>query len=75
MQGIDLFDWVAGSWIEVDARPATLVDQIVNVPVSEPARFINDESGNMRARGRLKAETPVAQRWAVQIDRVAWTVR
>jgi hypothetical protein len=75
VQRIDLFDWVAGSWVEVDARPAPLVDQVVEVPVIEPARFVNAGSRSMKARVRLKAEMPGVPSWALQVDRVAWTVR
>jgi len=76
VQRIDVFDWVAGSWVEVDARPATLVDQVVNVPLTDPARFVKPGARTMTAQVRLKASGPVATlRWAGQIDRVAWTVR
>jgi hypothetical protein len=75
VQGIDLFDWVAGSWIEVDARPAALVDQVVDVPVTEPARFVEAGSRSMAARARMKAEVPGVSRWVGQFDQVTWTVR
>jgi len=74
-QGIDVFDWVARSWVAVDARPATLVDQVVEVPLTDPARFVKPGSRLMTARVRLKEEGAGAATWAARIDRVAWTVR
>jgi hypothetical protein len=74
-QTIDAFDWVARSWVEVDARPATLVDQVVEVPLTDPARFVKPGSRLMTARVRVKAEGAGASMWAGSIDRVAWTVR
>jgi hypothetical protein len=75
VQRIDLFDWVAGSWVEIDARPATVVDQVVNVPVTNPARFVEPITRSMQAQVRLKASGPTPMTWAGRIDRVAWTVR
>jgi len=73
-QLIDVFDWVAGSWVQVDARPATLVDQVVEVPLTDPARFVAPGSRTMTARARLQAG-PGAGVWSGLVDRAAWTVR
>ena len=75
LQSIDLLDWVAGSWVQVDARPATMVDQVVEVPVTDPARFVAPGSRTMTARVRLKANGSGAGVWSGLVDRVAWTVR
>jgi hypothetical protein len=76
VQRIDLFDWIAGSWVEVDARPATLVDQVVDVLLTDPARFVEPGARTMTAQVRLNASGPFGTRtWASHIDRVAWTVR
>jgi hypothetical protein len=76
VQRIDLFDWIAGSWVQVDARPATLVDQVVNVLLTDPARFVQPGARAMAAQVRLHASGPFGTRsWVSRIDRVAWTVR
>jgi hypothetical protein len=76
VQRIDLYDWEAGSWVEVDARPATLLDQVVNIPLTDPARFVESLTRSMTAQVRLKANGSISSKaWAGQTDRVAWTVR
>jgi hypothetical protein len=76
VQQIVLFDWAAGSWVEVDARPATLVDQVVDVPLTDPARFVDPATRTMAAQVRFKANAPsMLGMWVAHIDRVAWTVR
>jgi hypothetical protein len=74
-QWIDVFDWAARVWITVDARPATLADQVVSVPLTDPARFVDPGSRTMMARVRLKANGAGAPVWFGLVDRVAWTVR
>jgi VCBS repeat protein len=74
-QWIDVFDWTARVWVTVDARPATLVDQVVSVAVTDPARFVEPGSRTMTARIRLKANGSGAALWFGLVDRVAWTVR
>jgi hypothetical protein len=76
VQQIEVFDWAQGSWVEVDARPATLADQIVEVLLTDPARFVQPGARTMRAQVRFKVGGPIAAKtWTGQIDRVAWTVR
>jgi VCBS repeat protein len=75
LQSIELFDSAAGAWVTVDVRPATLVDQVVSVPLTDPARFVAPGSRAMTARIRLKADGAGAALWTALVDRVAWTVR
>jgi hypothetical protein len=75
LQSIDVFDWTAGAWVTVDARPATLVDQVVSVPLADPARFVAPGSRTMTGRARLMADGSGAPLWSALVDRVAWTVR
>jgi hypothetical protein len=76
LQGIDLFDWSAGSWVQIDVRPASVADQAVSVPVADPGRFVEPSARTMRAQVRFKAATPaVPGTWAGRIDTVSWTVR
>jgi hypothetical protein len=75
LQSIDLLDWVTGAWVQIDSRPATMNDQVVEIPVENPARFVSPDSRMMSARARLKADGSGASLWSALIDRVAWTVR
>lgn len=75
VQSIELFDWSAGSWVLLDARPAGLVDQVVSVPVAKPARFLQPGSRNMLAQVRYRGTGFVSARWSALVDQVAWTVR
>jgi hypothetical protein len=58
----------------VDTRPATLVDQVVNVTLVDPVRFVAADSRTMTARVRLTSDGSAAL-WFGLVDRVAWTVR
>jgi hypothetical protein len=76
VQQIDLFDWVGDSWVEVDARPTTQEDQVVNVVLTDPVRFVQPGTRTMAARARFDPSGPFGSKsWASLIDRVAWTVR
>jgi hypothetical protein len=75
LQSLDVYDWTAGAWITVDARPGTTADQVVSVPLTDPARFVAPGSRMMNARARLKANGSGAPLWSALVDRVAWTVR
>ena len=74
VQSIDVYDWVARAWVVVDTRPATLVDQVVNVTLVDPVRFVAADSRTMTARVRLTSDGSAAL-WFALVDRVAWTVR
>lgn len=74
-QTVELFDWVANSWVEIDNRSATLSDQSITVPASDPARFVQTGTGAMRARVSVKAGGPVgASSWQMISDKALWIV-
>lgn len=74
-QTIELFDWVANGWVEIDNRAATTTDQTVTVPASNPARFVQTGTGAMRARISAKAGGPVgASTWQMVSDKALWIV-
>jgi hypothetical protein len=74
VQRILLYDWAAGSWVEVDARPTTVADQVVEVPLTDPGRFLQPGTRTMTAEVRF-GPNPAIGTWSAHIDRVAWTVR
>ena len=74
VQRIVLYDWVAKVWVEVDARPASLLDNVVDVVVTDPGRFVDRATRTLSAQVLYRPNTPMPS-WSVRIDRVAWTVR
>ena len=76
-QKIELFNYVAGAWEEVDFRAATTDDSIVHVLISDnPGRFITPNALQMMAKVSFKAAGPtVSYPWTVSIDRANWTIQ
>lgn len=76
VQVVQLYDYVAGQWVTVDTRFATLTDTKINLEIREsPARFV--EAGTKRVKARVSVTdwgiTVVA--WSLNVDRVNWVVR
>lgn len=75
-QRILLYNWMANSWEEVGFNLSTLADQTVEITInSNPARFINQTTREMRARVTWEpfiSESSVE--WVARIDQVLWTV-
>jgi hypothetical protein len=74
IQRILLYDWAAASWVQVDIRPATVADQVVDVPLTNPARFVDPATRTMSAQVRFTPAVPLGT-YAGRVDRAAWTVR
>ncbi|MBS1714638.1 MAG: hypothetical protein JST30_09920 [Armatimonadetes bacterium] len=75
-QELYAYDFDAQAWVLLDARTATLADQVVSVPVGASAsRFIAPTTREMKVRYRLKAAGPAPTgKWHAALDRVRWTV-
>ncbi|MBV6457667.1 MAG: hypothetical protein HONBIEJF_00784 [Fimbriimonadaceae bacterium] len=75
-QYIDLFDWSANTWVQVDARSATTVDQKLAVGVTDPARFMHPTTRQVLSQVSYKVTGPVqSQSWTAAIDFVSWKFR
>jgi hypothetical protein len=70
-QKIELWDWVASAWVQLDSRPTTVADSTVIVPVtSNVARFVN---GSREVQVRVIHNTNlglVGNRWKLALDQV-----
>ena len=75
-QKIELYDFAAGNYQEVDFRAATLADSVVEFTENDnAARFVEPGSGCVKARISWKAGGPVLLfPWTIGIDQVLWTV-
>lgn len=74
-QNIELYDFVAGQYVLVDARTATTTDSTVEISASDPSRFVQAGTGVMRAKVSYKSSGAASGRWRIRIDQVQWKVR
>lgn len=77
MQRVLLFDHVGETWVIVDSRSMTTTDRLLEItPLGDPSRFVNVETGRIRALIQCNALAfTIAPTWTSQIDRVGWLVR
>ncbi|MCW5947400.1 MAG: hypothetical protein KIT74_10270 [Fimbriimonadales bacterium] len=74
-QRIQLFDYVANSWVTVDSRPASATLQSIEVTPSNPSRFIQPSTREMKARiAMFDPGTLFSFGWQMRIDEVKWVL-
>lgn len=74
-QTIELFDYVAGAYVAVDTRALSPSDQTVEINASNPSRFVDPSSHEVRARLTYKPMATVnSLNWSISIDQTAWTI-
>ncbi|MCH8274792.1 MAG: hypothetical protein IH851_08380 [Armatimonadetes bacterium] len=75
-QRIELFDYSGGQFETVDVRAATTSDvPTVVVITSDPARFIDPATGEVKARVSFKESGPIlSYPWVAKIDQILWTI-
>ena len=74
-QTIDLFDYLAGNWEQVDTRPAArFTDSTVTVAATgDLSRFV--EAGTMFTKSRIRYFSPAArQQFSSNTDQFIWTI-
>jgi hypothetical protein len=75
VQSVELYDFTANAYVQVDSRTATTSDSAIEVTAPSPNRFIQAGSRAMRARIGLRAPGPVSNYpWRGQFDQVVWKV-
>ncbi len=75
-QRIELFDWVANQWVQIDQRAATLAFNRITVPVTNPARFVKAGLGEIEARVSFGSSGPVgANTWTADYDLLSWDIQ
>ncbi len=74
-QTIELFDYTAGAWEQVDTRPASrFVDDTVTVAATgDLSRFVEPGTQVIEARIRYQSGNP-RQQFASNIDQFNWTI-
>jgi hypothetical protein len=75
IQWIDFYDFDDDRWRRMDTRTATTGDSVTVVTeADDPDRFVDDETGIVRARVSFwDFGSPIA-RWSGRIDRTTWRV-
>jgi hypothetical protein len=76
MQKIELYNYVTQEYEEVDYRPASTSDEVVEVIISNnPARFIDPNTLRMNAHLSWKPSGLIPfSSWQAQIDQSIWTI-
>jgi hypothetical protein len=73
-QKIEMFDWDASKYVEVDERAMTVSDSTVDIVRTDSNRFIDDAEQTVRVRVSYRANGPVfLYPWEPRIDRAAWS--
>jgi hypothetical protein len=74
IQRIQLFDYQANQFVEVDSRPATTSDSVTEVILRDnPERFFMPETRLVKAAVTWKNESgPAPSRWEIGVDHVQW---
>jgi uncharacterized protein involved in type VI secretion and phage assembly len=75
-QKIQLFNYTTNQWELVDTRVAPGPDTKTDVEItSNPSRFVNQSTGQMRARVSMTEPGPARPRtWAMFIDQAVWII-
>ena len=76
-QFIELYNYQAGAYEQVDARLVTTADAATTVDVTgDPARFVNPDTGAMNAQLRWKPTgLTMGNTWIISIDQSVWNIQ
>lgn len=79
-QRMDLMDWTLnggnGDWVNLDQRPASQTDTVVDVTVASGAgKYVRSSDGAIRGRLRIRDDVPAfLAAWEARADQVRWSV-
>lgn len=71
---VELFDWQAGTFVEVARRSAPLADSIVELTDLPASRFLRSSDRLIRARIGLHDRGVTFLQWHLRLDLVTWVV-
>jgi len=75
-QTIELWDYVAGAYVQVDTRTATQSDSVVEINATSPARFVKAGTKEIKAKFSWKLSGFGSQViWSASIDRAIWVIQ
>lgn len=71
-QQVDMYDFAASAYDQLDSRPAPTTDLVVTIAGTNPSRYIS--SGNaVRSRLRIRPAGPLfTNNWRTYVDQVLW---
>ena len=74
-QTVEFYDFVAGAYVVVDFRVATLGFTTAEIPVNDPARFVDPVTRRVQARIKYKGTQQIqAGSWSAFVDQAVWEV-
>ncbi|MCW5935961.1 MAG: hypothetical protein KIT11_01470 [Fimbriimonadaceae bacterium] len=74
-QVVELFDWQANAWVEVDRRAASVAYGDLSVNPANPSRFVKPGKGEVEARVSYLTLGPVAtSNYTADFDVAAWDI-
>ncbi|MBS1709718.1 MAG: S8 family serine peptidase [Armatimonadetes bacterium] len=74
-QRIELWDYVAGAYVQVSSREASTTDSTVEVSATNPTRFVKPGTREIKARATWQlASTRVKTAWSAGIDQLNWII-
>lgn len=74
-QVISLYNYNTSAWEIVDTRPISSTDAIILCSVStNPTRFINQTSRQIRSKIEFFPPTDIARNWEVKLDQAQWQI-
>lgn len=75
IQRIELFDFQANAWVQLDQRAPTTTDSVIDVVVTQNAgRFIQSGTTLMRARISWFDRGAITPNWQARIDQTVWKI-
>ncbi len=74
-QTLEMFDWSANAYVQLDQRTAPLTDTIVSGETTNSARFVS-QAGDIRFRVRYRSSGPTSQNaWQAAANQLFFVVR
>jgi len=74
-QRIDLFDFETEEWVNLDTRAASKTETMVVVQGSNPQRFVDQDTGQIAARIRIRQTGPVeSAAWRLLLNQAVWRI-
>lgn len=75
-QKIELWDYVAGAFVQVDARSASSTDTIAEVSATNPSRFVNSSNKEIKAKFSWRFTSfGSSNPWTASLDQADWIIQ
>ncbi len=75
VQTVELYDWTSSAWVTVSSGAAPTSDTTVSLPATNPDRFVNQTTRQVKAQVSYKQSGPVTVSvFKADFDLLSWTV-